>query len=79
MNPSFATRWNQGAIDDAYGRWQADPKSVDETWRAFFEGFALAERTDDRDARAGRGAARGEREDEENAARNADPHPAKRT
>src|SRR5262249_31312274 len=25
--------------------WQADPQSVDETWRAFFEGFALAERT----------------------------------
>ncbi|HEX4591460.1 MAG TPA: thiamine pyrophosphate-dependent enzyme, partial [Gemmataceae bacterium] len=45
MNLSFATRWNQGAIDDAYLRWQADPASVDEPWRAFFEGFALAERT----------------------------------
>jgi 2-oxoglutarate dehydrogenase E1 component len=45
MNASFATRWNQGAIDDAYQRWQADPMSVDETWRAFLEGFALAERT----------------------------------
>jgi 2-oxoglutarate dehydrogenase E1 component len=45
MNLSFATRWNQGAIDDAYQRWQADPASVDEAWRAFFEGFALAERT----------------------------------
>ncbi|HEY1377851.1 MAG TPA: 2-oxoglutarate dehydrogenase E1 component [Gemmataceae bacterium] len=45
MNPTFATRWNQGAIDDAYQRWRADPRSVDETWRAFFEGFALAERT----------------------------------
>jgi len=38
-------RWNQGAIDDAYQRWQADPASVDQAWRAFFEGFALAERT----------------------------------
>lgn len=45
MNPSFATRWNQGAIDDAYRRWQTDPASVDETWQAFFEGFSLAERT----------------------------------
>jgi 2-oxoglutarate dehydrogenase E1 component len=45
MNSSFATRWNQGAIEDAYRRWQADPASVDETWRAFLEGFALAERT----------------------------------
>ena len=39
---------------------------------------ALAERADDGDARAGR-AARGEQEDEENAARDADPHPAMRT
>jgi 2-oxoglutarate dehydrogenase E1 component len=45
MNSSFATRWNQGAIDDAFRRWQADPASVDDLWRAFFEGFALAERT----------------------------------
>src|SRR5205807_7415559 len=45
MNASFATRWNQGAIDDAYRRWQADPAAVDDLWRAFFEGFALAERT----------------------------------
>jgi 2-oxoglutarate dehydrogenase E1 component len=45
MNSSFATRWNQGAIDEVYARWQADPASVDDLWRAFFEGFALAERT----------------------------------
>jgi 2-oxoglutarate dehydrogenase E1 component len=45
MNALFATRWNQGAIDDAYQRWQADPASLDDLWRAFFEGFALAERT----------------------------------
>jgi 2-oxoglutarate dehydrogenase E1 component len=45
MNPSFATRWNQDAIEDAYRRWQAAPASVDTEWRAFFEGFELAERT----------------------------------
>ena len=45
MNASFATRWNQGAIDEAYQKWQADPASVDDLWRAFFEGFALAERS----------------------------------
>ena len=41
MNPTFATRWNQGAIEEAYRRWREDPASVDETWRAFFEGFEL--------------------------------------
>src|SRR5437764_13061920 len=45
MNPTFATRWNQGAIDEAYQRWRRDPASVDERGRAFFEGFELAERT----------------------------------
>src|SRR5947208_3093453 len=30
---SFATRWNQGAIEEAYERWQQDPASVDDTWR----------------------------------------------
>src|SRR5437899_2178004 len=45
MNATFATRWNQGAIEEAYQRWQNDPASVDDLWRAFFEGFDLAERT----------------------------------
>ena len=40
--PSFATRWNADAIDDAYARWTQDPRAVDATWQAFFEGFALA-------------------------------------
>lgn len=39
--PSFATRWNQGALEDAYRRWRNDPNSVDESWRLFFEGFEL--------------------------------------
>src|SRR5262245_54700862 len=44
MNQTFATRWNQGAIEEAYQRWRQDPASVDETWQAFFAGFELAER-----------------------------------
>jgi 2-oxoglutarate dehydrogenase E1 component len=38
---SFATRWNLDAIEAAYERWRADPASVDESWRTFFEGFEL--------------------------------------
>jgi 2-oxoglutarate dehydrogenase E1 component len=38
---TVATRWNLDAIEDAYRRWQADPASVDESWRTFFEGFEL--------------------------------------
>ncbi|MBY0527088.1 MAG: 2-oxoglutarate dehydrogenase E1 component [Gemmataceae bacterium] len=38
---SFATRWNLDAIEDAYQRWRQDPRSVDESWRSFFEGFEL--------------------------------------
>ena len=29
----------------AYDRWRHDPASVDEQWRAFFEGFELAGRS----------------------------------
>lgn len=39
--PTFATRANQGALEDAYQRWRNDPDSVDESWRLFFEGFEL--------------------------------------
>ncbi len=38
---TFATRWNLDAIEAAYQRWQQDPRSVDESWRLFFEGFEL--------------------------------------
>jgi 2-oxoglutarate dehydrogenase E1 component len=37
----IATRWNLGAIEDAYNRWRDDPQSVDPSWRYFFEGFEL--------------------------------------
>ncbi|MFO0809344.1 MAG: 2-oxoglutarate dehydrogenase E1 component [Gemmataceae bacterium] len=41
MNQSFATRSNLGAIEHFYQRWRHDHASVDESWRAFFEGFEL--------------------------------------
>ncbi len=39
---TFATRSNADLIDLNYEKWKADPESVDEKWRAFFEGFELA-------------------------------------
>ncbi len=41
-NPTFATRWNADVIDEQYARWQDDPASLDASWHAFFEGYALA-------------------------------------
>ncbi|MEM9160856.1 MAG: 2-oxoglutarate dehydrogenase E1 component, partial [Verrucomicrobiota bacterium] len=40
---TFATRSNADLIDQNYTSWKADPHSVDENWRAFFEGFELAQ------------------------------------
>jgi 2-oxoglutarate dehydrogenase E1 component len=34
--------WNGEYIDAMYARWTADPASVDEQWRHFFDGFELA-------------------------------------
>lgn len=39
---TFATRSNADLIDLNYEKWKADPESVDEKWKAFFEGFELA-------------------------------------
>jgi 2-oxoglutarate dehydrogenase E1 component len=52
MNPPpFATRWNTGALETAYERWRTDPRSVDESWRLFFEGFELGRGADGRQTR----------------------------
>ena len=42
-NPTFASRWNADLIDQKYEIWQQDPSQLDAEWRAFFEGFALAQ------------------------------------
>jgi 2-oxoglutarate dehydrogenase E1 component len=41
MSPSFATRANLDLLEDYYRRWRENPASVDDRWRAFFEGFEL--------------------------------------
>jgi 2-oxoglutarate dehydrogenase E1 component len=38
---SLPTRANSEVIEAAYNAWLANPDSVDTTWRAFFQGFAL--------------------------------------
>jgi 2-oxoglutarate dehydrogenase E1 component len=38
---TVAARPNLEAIESAYQRWVQDPQAVDESWRAFFEGFEL--------------------------------------
>jgi 2-oxoglutarate dehydrogenase E1 component len=37
----LSTRANSEVIEAAYNAWLANPDSVDTTWRAFFQGFAL--------------------------------------
>src|SRR5436853_1585093 len=41
MRTSIAARENLELIDDNYQRWQENPRSVDPSWSAFFEGFEL--------------------------------------
>jgi 2-oxoglutarate dehydrogenase E1 component len=41
--PTFANRWNADLIDAQYALWLDQPHSVDPLWRAFFEGFTLAD------------------------------------
>ncbi|MEP6603304.1 MAG: 2-oxoglutarate dehydrogenase E1 component, partial [Spartobacteria bacterium] len=41
MRTSIATRANLDLIEENYQRWQDDPRSVDASWSAFFEGFEL--------------------------------------
>ena len=41
MNSSVSPRQNADLLEEKYARWCEDPKSVDATWSAFFEGFEL--------------------------------------
>ncbi|MEM1222463.1 MAG: 2-oxoglutarate dehydrogenase E1 component [Verrucomicrobiota bacterium] len=41
---SIASRWNADLIDQNYESWLDNPSHVDSEWRAFFEGFELANR-----------------------------------
>ena len=41
MNSSVSPRQNTELLESKYAEWCEDPKSVDGTWAAFFEGFEL--------------------------------------
>ncbi|MEM6278687.1 MAG: thiamine pyrophosphate-dependent enzyme, partial [Verrucomicrobiota bacterium] len=41
MSHSISARANVDLIDQKYADWKQNPKSVDETWAMFFEGFEL--------------------------------------
>src|ERR1700758_1033946 len=43
MRTSIAARANLDLIEENYRRWQEDPRSVDSSWSAFFEGFELGD------------------------------------
>ena len=40
---SIASRWNADLIDQNYSIWLTEPAQLDAEWRAFFEGFELAQ------------------------------------
>ncbi|WP_269542262.1 2-oxoglutarate dehydrogenase E1 component [Cerasicoccus fimbriatus] len=42
-NLGIANRWNADLIDQNYEQWLDNPDTLDEHWRAFFEGFELAQ------------------------------------
>lgn len=52
---SIATRWNADLIDQNYESWLSNPESVDSEWRAFFEGFELAQTSENGSAMASSG------------------------
>ena len=41
--PSYTSRSNLDLIDSLYQQWKESPESIDVSWRAFFEGFELAQ------------------------------------
>jgi len=41
MNSSVSARLNADLLEEKYAQWTEDPRSVEATWAAFFEGFEL--------------------------------------
>lgn len=41
MNSSVSARLNADLLEEQYAKWTEDPRSVEPTWSAFFEGFEL--------------------------------------
>ncbi|RYD38332.1 MAG: 2-oxoglutarate dehydrogenase E1 component [Verrucomicrobiaceae bacterium] len=69
MNSSVSPRLNADLLDEKYAQWCEDPRSVEPTWSAFFEGFELgaaqAKRRDETAASAPASAAPGKASDAE--------------
>ena len=40
---SFANRWNAALIEEYYEKWLHEPEQLEPEWRAFFDGFTLAQ------------------------------------
>ena len=58
MNATLPYRANADLLDEKYADWKRDPRSVEATWAAFFEGFELG--MAQKPAAAGTGSAAGE-------------------
>jgi len=41
MNATISARLNAELLEEKYEQWKDDPRSVDETWSAFFEGYEI--------------------------------------
>jgi len=41
MSTSVSPRLNAGLMDEMYSLWKRDPRSIEQNWSAFFEGFEL--------------------------------------
>ncbi|MEZ5299233.1 MAG: hypothetical protein R3F11_00955 [Verrucomicrobiales bacterium] len=56
MNPSLPARANSDLLDEKYAEWREDPRSVEPTWSAFFEGFELGNAQPPKGAKGAKGA-----------------------
>jgi len=57
MNSTFSARSSEALIDENYGKWVANPRSVDPDWAAFFEGFELGNTKSESNGRTANGTA----------------------
>ena len=57
MNSTFSARSSEALIEENYGKWVSNPRSVDPDWAAFFEGFELGNAKSEANVRTANGAA----------------------
>lgn len=67
MNSTVSARLNADLLDEKYAQWRNDPRSVDPTWAAFFDGFELGSaQTNKEREESGSGTASGSADSEQN-------------